>query len=127
MKNYIIISALLLFMAVLIVGVSAETVEDYMAKGAVFENQQRFTQAIDQYDLALQLNASNVNAQFSKALGLYKAKRLSESLTAFKKTTELDPKNATAWYYQGLINEEQGNKNDALDANNKARMLGYIV
>ncbi|WP_319580702.1 tetratricopeptide repeat protein [uncultured Methanospirillum sp.] len=127
MKNHIFISAVLLVMAVFIAGVSAETVEDYMAKGAAFDNQQRYTQAIDSYDLALQLNASNLNAQFCKSLDLYKAKRLSESLDNFKKTTDLDPKNATAWYYQGKINEELGNKDDALDANNKARMLGYIV
>jgi tetratricopeptide (TPR) repeat protein len=127
MKQQLIIGSILLFMAVVIVGVSAETSEDYIAKALTYENQLRYTQAIDSYDLALKLNASNVDAQYKKALDLYKAKRLSESLTAFKKTTELSPKNASAWYYQGLIHEEQGNKDDALDANNKARMLGYIV
>jgi len=114
-------------MAILIAGVSAETVDDYIAKGVTLDNQQRYTQAIDYYDQALQLNASNMDAQYSKALDLYKAKRYSESLNAFKKTTELDPKNATAWYYLGIVNEELGNKEDALDANNNARMLGYIV
>ncbi|PWR74313.1 tetratricopeptide repeat protein [Methanospirillum lacunae] len=127
MKKELIIGSLLLFMAVVIGGVTAETFEDYMSKALTFENQQRYTQAIDNYDLALKLNSTNIDAQYQKALDLYKAKRFSESLAAFKKTTELNPKNASAWYYQGIINEQQGNKDDALDANNKARLLGYIV
>lgn len=127
MKKQLIIGSLLLFMVMVIGGVSAESFEDYMSKAFTFENQQRYTQAIDNFDLALKLNSTNIDAQYQKALDLYKAKRLSESLAAFKKTIELSPQNASAYYYQGLIYEQQGNKDDALDSNNKARLLGYIV
>jgi len=127
MKKQLIISAVLLVMAIVISGVSAETAEDYIAKGVAFDDQQRYTQALDAYEQALLLNASDLTATYKKAYSLYKAQRLNEALTTFKKMTELDPKNASAWYYQGVINEENGNKDAALDANLKARMLGYIV
>lgn len=127
MKNQFVFSLLLLALAIVVVGVQAETVEDWLAKGTKFDEQQRYTQAIDAYDHALELNSTNVNATYKKAIALYNANRYDESLIAFNTTTALDPENAKAWYYLGQIFESRGNDEDAMIANNKARMLGYVV
>lgn len=126
MKNLSVLMVLLL-MLVLGGGVQAKTETDWIKNGTIFDDQQKYAQAIDAYSEAINLNATNVETWYKKALSLYNSQRYNDSLVTFKKTTELDPENAKAWYYQGQILEILGNDFDAITANNKARMLGYIV
>lgn len=127
MKNHLIFSVILFTLVMVVGGVHAETAQDWINNGTKLTDQGRYGQALDAYEEALKLNATDVDTWYKKALTLYKSERYDESLTAFEKTTELNPENAKAWYYQGLILDLKGRDDEAVAANNKARMLGYVV
>jgi tetratricopeptide (TPR) repeat protein len=125
--KYLVVLVILIFVSAIGGGVQAKTESDWINNGTAYDQQGRYSDAIEAYSQAINLNATSVTAWFKKAISYYKDERYSAALEAIQKTTELDPQNATAWYYQGKINEILKNNDDAVTANNKARMLGYIV
>jgi tetratricopeptide (TPR) repeat protein len=74
-------------------------------------------EAIEKYSNAVKTEPTASNYRELGA-AYYIAKRWNDALAAFQKTVEVDPKQAVAYYYIGIINAALGNRdraNEALD------------
>ncbi len=100
------------------------TSRHYSNEGAVLAEQDRYEQALEMFDFAIQLDPTNIQALNSKALTLFrqasqeidneeKSNLLALSYAAYEQVNEFAPENATAWTQRGLIRSAQAEQVDS--------------
>lgn len=72
-------------------------------------------EAIEKYSTAVKTEPTAAN-YLELGAAYYIARRWQDALQAFQKTVEIDPKQAFAYYYLGILNAALGNRADADNA-----------
>ena len=80
----------------------------YCDRGRVFLKQQEFVTAIKNFDLALFLNNSYIDAYANRGIALEGVGLTALALENYEKAISLDPSFASAWYNRGNIFKTQG-------------------
>ncbi|PIQ95658.1 MAG: hypothetical protein COV67_13720 [Nitrospinae bacterium CG11_big_fil_rev_8_21_14_0_20_56_8] len=102
---------ILLFLA--IVSCTQKESEEYIREGVKFTEEQRYDEAIEAYQRAIERGPKNPKAYYSLG-GIYNYKQmLPEAEEAFKKAIFLDPTHHDAHYSLGFTYELMGRKEDA--------------
>jgi tetratricopeptide (TPR) repeat protein len=96
----------------------------YVNKGAVFQKQNDFNNALENYSKALEINKTNPNVFVYRGNLYYKKENYDKALSDFQKVLDLDPNNHVAQYNIGMCFFKQGEKLNACDAFHKACELG---
>ena len=80
----------------------------YVSKGLTYLPVKEYQKAIDNINKAIALDeqAADERLYFGRATALYQLKKHKEALPDFLKAAALNPKNAQAWYYAGLVEFE---------------------
>lgn len=73
----------------------------------------------------LELEPNYTGSWMNKGVVFLRLNRAREALRCDGRATEINPKEARAWYIIGLILDDQGMNNDAEEFFKKARELGY--
>jgi tetratricopeptide (TPR) repeat protein len=95
------------------------TVDAYKALATIYNTQQKFDDALKMSAKAKELGTSTGAAEdptavFNEGVVLWNAGKIPEAEAAFKKATELDPKNADAFYQLGVAQVSSGKVPDAV-------------
>lgn len=80
----------------------------WMYKGNAFISQNRYLEAIDSYDKALQRNPENKEVMRDKAIALATTNETRAALDLLNETVEKFPGFASAWYNRGRLLEDFG-------------------
>jgi tetratricopeptide (TPR) repeat protein len=108
----------------------------YMAEGAKRHQEQKYTDAIEQYRKALDADPMQKNAYYNMGLAYYALKKYPETEQACLRALKVDPGFVDAQYMLALAYVQQGKWNDAereanilagLDATRGDEMLKYIT
>ena len=108
----------------------------YMAEGAKRHQEQKYTDAIDQYRKAIRSDPTQKNAYYNMGLAYYALRKYPETEQACLRALKVDPGFADAQYMLALAYVQQGNWKDAereakilatLDAKRGEEMLNYIT
>jgi tetratricopeptide (TPR) repeat protein len=82
--------------------------KEYLIKGNAFFNEKKYAQAIDFFDISLQLESENCITWNNKGLALARDRKYDEALICYEKALEIDPNDhvylnnkANALYNQG--------------------------
>jgi tetratricopeptide (TPR) repeat protein len=99
----------------------ATTVDAYNALAAVYNAQGKYDDAIKMSAKAKELTAAaggsqNPTAAYNEGVMLWNAGKFEEAEAAFKKASELDPKNANAFYQLGMTQVNLGKLPEAVKA-----------
>jgi tetratricopeptide (TPR) repeat protein len=87
----------------------------------------RIAEALETYEMAIQLNPADARACNGKGMTLFALKRYQEALTAYEQAIELDPNNALFHYNKGEALRYLGKQELAEQARQRARQLGYYA
>jgi tetratricopeptide (TPR) repeat protein len=79
-------------------------------------------EAIEKYSTAVKTEPTAAN-YLELGAAYYIAKRWNDALQAFQKTVEVDPKQAFAYYYLGILNAALGNRDKANEALEKVMQV----
>jgi tetratricopeptide (TPR) repeat protein len=108
----------------------------YMAEGAKRHQEQKYTDAIEQYRKAIGADPTQKNAYYNMGLAHYALKKYPEAEQACLRALKVDPDFVDAQYMLALAYVQQGKWNDAereanilagLDAKRGDEMLKYIA
>jgi tetratricopeptide (TPR) repeat protein len=108
----------------------------YMAEGAKRHQEQKYTDAIEQYRKAIGADPTQKNAYYNMGLAYYALKKYSETEQACLRALKVDPGFVDAQYMLALAYVQQGKWNDAereakilsgLDSTRGDEMLKYIT
>jgi tetratricopeptide (TPR) repeat protein len=125
------IKLLLALLALIVLCVCAtaqeKTADDWFKKGQDQDRNGSYEEAIKAYDMAIELEPSNVTFYISKVPSLNmltiitnnQSKR-NESLEAIDKALLIDPKNPVAWEMKGEVLSQMEKYNESVDAYDKA-------
>ncbi len=73
-------------------------------KGVALGNSERYEEAIECFDTAIEIDPRYADAWYSKGVVLANLERYEEAIKCFDKAIEIDPtKNASAWSNKGLV------------------------
>jgi tetratricopeptide (TPR) repeat protein len=97
----------------------AATVDAYTALAMIYNTQRKFDEALKMSAKASESNKAKGGAEdpaavFNEGIVLWNARKMPEAEAAFKKATELDPKNAAAFYQLGMTQVSQGKNPEAV-------------
>ena len=106
--------------AVLACGCGSVASEKAIENGAVLEKQGRLTEAMAEFDRAVELAPGNVNAYYYRALLHKKQGELDAALADYDKIIEIKPDYSDPYYGRGEIYEAKGQRDKALAEYNKA-------
>jgi tetratricopeptide (TPR) repeat protein len=102
------------------------TTEDWFNKGRALISQGKYDEAIQAYDIAIQLRPDYAEAYYSKGVALDSQGKYDEAIQDFDKVIQLEPDFAAgAWYDKGLALKFLGRTIEANAAFAKAKELGY--
>ena len=74
----------------------------YFNRAIVFQSQNKFEEALKDYDITIELDPNVSQSYFNKGLILIKIKNYEEAINTFTKYIELDPNNSMAFYSRGI-------------------------
>jgi tetratricopeptide (TPR) repeat protein len=89
---------------------------DHIEQGKAFYAENRFEDAIAQYDRALKTEPTNPRAWYFKGAALTKLQQFDPALTAYDRALQLKPDFAEAWFGKATIHAKQQNLTDAIAA-----------
>jgi len=92
--------------------------------GVAYMNQQRFDQALKNFDRAVALDPKLTVAQLNRGIALLYKQELKSALKAITEATEKLPEDPHGWYSLGLVYKNQGQTEQAIDAFQRAARLG---
>ena len=78
------------------------------------ENNELYSNAIENYSAAIELDPQNSAFYFARGLAYDSIKEPKAAIEDFNKAIELNPKNAGAYMYRGVLKHLYGNDSDAL-------------
>jgi tetratricopeptide (TPR) repeat protein len=102
--------------------------EAWINKGVAHAELEEYDRAIGAYEEALHLEDDSENAAVAEtnlAYALWEFGRVGEALEHAERAVELDPRFGEAWYNRGLLLNERGLSEDALNCFENAIRLGY--
>jgi tetratricopeptide (TPR) repeat protein len=91
--------------------------------GVAYMNQQRFEQALENFEQAAALDSGLGAARLNRGIALLNLQRLDAARAALEKTGGEQPKNPRAWYNLGLLYRNAGEAEKALEAFGRAAAL----
>ena len=93
------------------IAVDPDLFDAYMAKGNYLGMQGRFPEAIEVFqEITARSGKRNPSAFFNIGLAYFQMDSLAQAKKHFKITSDLDQTYGLAYYYQGVVEEQQGNK-----------------
>ncbi len=95
----------------------------WCAKGGILGNEGRYEEAIEAYDMALDIYIDNEIAWNCKGEILYLQGKYEEALECYDKALELKPDYDVAWNFKGEVLYKQGKYEEALRCFNEALKL----
>ena len=96
----------------------------YNNRGYVHELEERFEDALKDYDRALELEPAQVLTYLNRGNTFDKMSRITDAVNDYRKATELDPVNPGAWANIGLTYGNRGAVGHALPYLDEAAKLG---
>lgn len=87
--------------------------EPYYFKGVYFSNTGNYTEAIKQFDRAIQTNYTYMNAYINKGIVYYDQKKYKEAFEVFTLAAKVFSDEADPYYWLGKTQEATGNKGEA--------------
>jgi tetratricopeptide (TPR) repeat protein len=102
--------------------------EAWINNGVAHAELEEYDRAIGAYEEALHLEDDSENAAVAEtnlAYALWEFGRVGEALEHAERAVELDPRFGEAWYNRGLLLNERGLAEDALNCFENAIRLGY--
>jgi tetratricopeptide (TPR) repeat protein len=105
---------------VIVGGTGSGTARNLVNKGNGLLNQNKYDEALQAYNKAIELNPQYEEAWIGKALTFIVLGRTDEALEAFDKVTELNPLDAKAWNIKGELLNILGKSDKALQTFDKA-------
>jgi tetratricopeptide (TPR) repeat protein len=102
--------------------------EAWINKGVAHAELEEYDQAIGAYEEALRVDDEGEDAAVAEtnlAYALWEFGRTGEALEHAERAVELDPRFAEAWYNRGLLLNERGLSEDALNSFENAIRLGH--
>jgi tetratricopeptide (TPR) repeat protein len=104
-------------------GQTNETSIDWFMKGFALCNQEKYSESLDAYNKALELDPKDFEAWNNKGIDLGLLGRNDEALEAFKNAVALNESYAEAWYNMGVIYDFKGYYYTAVQAYKKATQI----
>jgi Flp pilus assembly protein TadD len=93
------------------------TAEDWTNKGdALLYDQQKYNEAIQAYDKAIEIDPQKADAWYSKGNALKAQSKYDEAIKAYDKTIQLNPNYANAWYNKANTLKAQSKYDEAIKA-----------
>ncbi len=112
-----------------------EVAEQYIAQGSKLHVAKNYSEAIEQYEKAIQANPTEATAYYNMGLSYYELKKYREAAKACSEALKLDPNSANARYMLALSYAQQQDWNNAereakalkkIDAKQGESLLEYI-
>lgn len=104
-----------------------QTSEDYLQNGILKHRQKDFDGAIEDYDKAIKLNKSNIDAYFNRGTCELALKDFKSAMNDFNKAIELDPKFVKAYYSRATVFVSQAKYAQAIPDLDKAIELDHTI
>ncbi|MFZ2472633.1 MAG: tetratricopeptide repeat protein [Methanothrix sp.] len=101
-------------------GSEPSLVESLIKKGLSLYDQDKYYEAIQSYDKAIELDPSNCVAWTYKGDVFFALEKYDDALQSFEKAIELDPGNPEAWLNKGASLEKMGKDDSAIKAYDRA-------
>ncbi len=125
------VSLVLLALALISTGVSpalgqtneSESSMYWFMQGLSLYNQEKFSESLDAYEKALQLDPKDSEAWNNKGIDLGLLGRYEDALDAFKNAISLNESYAQAWYNMGVIYDFKGDYYTAVQAYKRATQI----
>jgi len=92
----------------------------YCSRGAIYNNQGKFPQAMSDDNMAIVLNPKYAMAYLNRGIVYYKQGKFIQALSDFNKAIEIDPKYAKAYFNRGDYYHNKGNLSEAIADYTKA-------
>ncbi len=100
--------------------ITPQTAEDYNNRGTDYYNQNNFTQAMSDFNKALEINPNCAPAYSNRGFLYDKQGNFTQAITDYNKALEIDSNYAPAYNNRGALYEKQGNLTQAMFDYNKA-------
>jgi len=88
--------------------------KQFFKTGNTLFDQRKYTDAITYYDKALQINSTDINVLYNKALALDNLGRLNEAITYYDKVLAIKPDDIDTLNNKGLALDSLGKHNEAI-------------
>lgn len=97
--------------------------KDFIAKGDLLLYEGRSSEAVAQYDKAIDFAPNLFSAWFKKGTALAGLGKTQEAIACWDKIIEIDPKQAGAWYQKGVTLSTKGKYKEAIECYEKAMQI----
>jgi tetratricopeptide (TPR) repeat protein len=118
----ITMALILTFMAPAYASVN-ETSIDWFIKGYTLYQEEKFSDSLDAYNKALELNPKDSEAWNNRGIDLGLLSKYDEALSSFEKAVSLNESYAEAWFNMGVIYDIKGDYPTAVQAYKKATQV----
>jgi len=88
--------------------------KQFFKTGNSLFDQGNYTDAITYYDRALQINSTDINVLYNKALALDNLDRLGEAITYYDKVLAISPRDTDSLNNKGLVLDKLGKHDEAI-------------
>lgn len=102
---------------------NARDVAALVRRAKVLRDLNQFTLALADAQAALRVEHNSAGAHFEAAHALDGLERTSEAVQEIRRATELNPQDAVAWYYRGVLEAQRANFAGAVDAQSRSLAL----
>jgi tetratricopeptide (TPR) repeat protein len=96
------------------------TAKYWSDRGGDLVGQDKYDEAVQAYDKAIDINPQYAEAWAGKGAALYDQHKYDEAIQAFDKAIDIDPQYIIAWLLKGISLADQGKYNEAVQAYDKA-------
>ncbi len=124
----ILVSIILLTMVVFVSFthlVYAETAGEYLQKGISYEHEEKFDEALSEYQKAVSLYPKYNDALYNMGMIYFRKERWEEAVDAFRKIIELNPSDGEAHYHLAIAYLGLERYKDAVRHYDKAREFNF--
>jgi tetratricopeptide (TPR) repeat protein len=83
-----------------------------------------YSEAIEHFDSALEIDNKNSKAWINKGLALHSLGKYDEAIRCYDKTLEIDSENAKSWYNKGNALRNLGKHGEAIKSHDKSLEMG---